>query len=418
MPPPLASKSRARPPFAARLLFRVAGRVQSCRARAAALGSVCKVGPVSRQWKGRPTTEVPVYTWSNDRSHLCRTIRIRPGLADPPAGSGTQHHALRRRAAGPVFTCRAAPAAGSLRSWAEPGRSLPVLAGAIELRTFVSVMVDRRTARVGVEEWFRNRGGGLAGGDYPHPLSGKAVFADVSLFLGNRELRNETMSTCNARASAGSVCPWCGPAPGRTIDPMRTARRTRNGRLGLTLSHGGAAGKSPARGVAIVLDVSGSMACAGVDRARQAVRRLFRTPGVADRFRSSPSNSGIGRRSSHRQPVRAGSRPPGAPGKRGRSARGTPTGRGVRIGRTERRSSQAGSPALALGSVLVLRMGAVRGTGEPGPPAGHEPPAPVHGRPVRDTARRGCPPDEYTTHLVQEPLDGGGIPRAGRTVCP
>src|SRR5690606_40074240 len=137
----------------------------------------------------------------------------------------------------------------------------------------VSVMLCRGGASVGVVERFRNRGGGLAGGDNPHPLSGKVLFADVALYLGNRELRNETMSTCNARASAGSVCPWCGPAPDRTIDPMRTARRTRNGRLGLTLSHGGAAGKSPARGVAIVLDVSGSMACAGVDRARRAFRR-------------------------------------------------------------------------------------------------------------------------------------------------
>lgn len=297
---------------------------------------------------------------------------------------------------------------------------MPVPAGTIELRTFVAVEVDRRTARVGVEEWFRNRGGGLAGRDYPHPLPGKTVLADVSLILGNRELRSETTSACNVRASAGGVRPRYGPALDRTVDPILAARCTTrsNGCFGPTHSHRCAAGTSPARRVAIVLDVSGSMACAGMDRARQAVRLLFRTPGTADQFRPNPSDSATGRRSGRRPPVRAGATCLGAPGTRCRSTRGTHAARGVRIGQTGRRSRQARSPDTALGRVLALRAGAASGTGQPRQLAGQEQPAPAAGRAARDTVRRGCAPGEYTTHLVQEPLHGGSMPRAGRTMCP
>jgi len=359
-------------------------------------------------------------TWSNDRSHHCRTVRIRPALADFARGSGTQHPAPRCRTGRPVSTWCAAPSIGLVRSRGEPGRSLPAPAGTIELRAFVSVEVDRRTARVGVEEWVRSRGGGLAGRDYSHPLPGKTVFADVSLILGNRELRSETTSACNVRASAGSVCPRYGPAPGLAVAPMLVVRCTipNNGWFGLTLSRGDTAGRAPARGVAIVLDVSGSFASAGMDRARQAVRLLFRTPGTADQFRSNPADSAAGRRSGRRRRTPSDARCVSAPGTRGRSAGGTHTGRGVRNARTGRGSGRARAPAIALGNVLVLLTWTARDIGESQQPAGHEHSAPVAGCTARDTARRGCAPGGYTMHLVQEPLPGGSMPRGGRTVYP
>jgi len=270
--------------------------------------------------------------------------------------------------------------------------------------------MDRRTARVGVEEWFRGRCGGLAGGDYSNPLPGKAVFVDVSLFLGNRELRSEATMTCNARASAGSVRPWFGPARARTPGPtLATRLDARNGRSGLTLSPGDAAGSLPARGVAIVFAVSGSLACAGMDRARQAVRPLFRTPGRADRFRPSPSGFAAGPRSPRRAcaGTQAG----------GRSVRGTLAGGGVRIGRAERRSSLAGSPDPAPGSHLVLRPWAAREADEPMHATGHERRVPVLERMAHGSALCCGPPGEYTTHLVQEP-PGGGVSRAGRIGYP
>jgi len=270
----------------------------------------------------------------------------------------------------------------------------------------VSVDVDRRTARVGVEEWFRGRCGGLAGGDYPNPLPGKAVFVDVSLFLGNRELRSETTMTRNARASADNVRPWCGPTRARTPGPtLATRLDARNGRSGLMLSPGDAAGPLSARGVAIVFAVSGSLACAGMDRARQAVRRLFGTPGRADRFRPSPSGFAAGPRSPRREraAAQAGGRP----------ARGTLAGGGVRIGRAGRRSSLAGSPDPAPGSHLVLRPRAAREADEPMHATGYERRVPVLEQVVRGIALRCGPPGEYTTHLVQEP-PGGGVSHAGR----
>ncbi|HUH13556.1 MAG TPA: VIT domain-containing protein [Longimicrobiales bacterium] len=90
----------------------------------------------------------------------------------------------------------AAPAPAAAQGWIEPGPD-----GAVErVRTAVRASVEGRVARVEVEEWFVNRGHGLAEGHYLYPLPGEAVFSDVSLFQGDQELRGETMDAERARA--------------------------------------------------------------------------------------------------------------------------------------------------------------------------------------------------------------------------
>jgi Ca-activated chloride channel homolog len=72
--------------------------------------------------------------------------------------------------------------------------------GVQKVRTSVSVEVTGRVARVEVEEWFRNNGGGLGESDYLYPLPSGAVFNNFSLFQGDKELRGETMNADQARA--------------------------------------------------------------------------------------------------------------------------------------------------------------------------------------------------------------------------
>jgi Ca-activated chloride channel family protein len=64
----------------------------------------------------------------------------------------------------------------------------------------VRVAVDGRVARVEVEERFRNNGGRLAEGMYFYPLPGEAVFTNFSLWMGDQEVRGETMNAEQARA--------------------------------------------------------------------------------------------------------------------------------------------------------------------------------------------------------------------------
>jgi Ca-activated chloride channel family protein len=84
------------------------------------------------------------------------------------------------------------------QGWIEPDRPIGDF-GVIRTRTAVSVRVSGRVARVEVEEWFQNRGGRLGEGDYLYPLPGEAVFADLSLFQGDVELKGETMDADKAR---------------------------------------------------------------------------------------------------------------------------------------------------------------------------------------------------------------------------
>ncbi len=86
------------------------------------------------------------------------------------------------------------------QGWIEPGREPWVGGGIVRTRSDVSVHVTGRIARVEVEEWFQNRGGGMAEGDYIYPLPGEAVFNNFSLFQGDQELRGETMDADKARA--------------------------------------------------------------------------------------------------------------------------------------------------------------------------------------------------------------------------
>jgi Ca-activated chloride channel family protein len=87
----------------------------------------------------------------------------------------------------------------SAQGWIEPHADGDPF-GVVKLRTVVSVTVDGRAARVQVEEWFENRGGGLGEGDYLYPLPGEAVFSGFSLFQGDLELTGETMDAQEARA--------------------------------------------------------------------------------------------------------------------------------------------------------------------------------------------------------------------------
>lgn len=100
-----------------------------------------------------------------------------------------------------LFTCMilgalVAPSTLSGQGWIEP---LPGRGGVVKVRTAVAVTVHGRIARVEVEEWFENRGGGLGEGDYLYPLPGEAVFSNFSLYQGDVELRGETMDAAQAR---------------------------------------------------------------------------------------------------------------------------------------------------------------------------------------------------------------------------
>jgi Ca-activated chloride channel family protein len=64
----------------------------------------------------------------------------------------------------------------------------------------VHITADGRGARVEVEELFRNSGGQVAEGSYLYPMLGEAVFTNFSLWMGDQEVRGETMNAEQARA--------------------------------------------------------------------------------------------------------------------------------------------------------------------------------------------------------------------------
>ena len=70
------------------------------------------------------------------------------------------------------------------------------------VRTDVTITVDgdRRVARVEIEDQFRNNGGRLLEGDYLYPIPPGAVFTDLSLFMGEQELKGEMLPAGTARA--------------------------------------------------------------------------------------------------------------------------------------------------------------------------------------------------------------------------
>jgi len=93
-----------------------------------------------------------------------------------------------------------APAAAA-QGWIETPRIPGPMPGdpVQKVRGAVRVVVQGRVARVTVEEWFRNTGGGLAEGTYHFPLPGEAVFSGYSLWQGEQELRGEMMDAAQAR---------------------------------------------------------------------------------------------------------------------------------------------------------------------------------------------------------------------------
>jgi Ca-activated chloride channel family protein len=64
----------------------------------------------------------------------------------------------------------------------------------------VRIAVDGRVARFEVEERFLNAGSRLAEGSYLYPMPGEAVFTNFSLWMGDQEVRGETMNAEQARA--------------------------------------------------------------------------------------------------------------------------------------------------------------------------------------------------------------------------
>ncbi|HEV7366661.1 MAG TPA: VIT domain-containing protein [Gemmatimonadales bacterium] len=64
----------------------------------------------------------------------------------------------------------------------------------------VRIAVDGRVARIEVEERFLNSGSRLAEGSYLYPMPGEAVFTNFSLWMGDQEVRGETMNAEQARA--------------------------------------------------------------------------------------------------------------------------------------------------------------------------------------------------------------------------
>jgi Ca-activated chloride channel homolog len=115
--------------------------------------------------------------------------------------SGTSTHRIVRRLLLSLSALAVLPAAVHGQGWIEPRPGIPPARWGVEkLRTTVTVRVVDRIATVEVEEWFRNKGGGLGEGDYVYPLPAEAVFTGYSLYQGDTELRGEMMDAGRARS--------------------------------------------------------------------------------------------------------------------------------------------------------------------------------------------------------------------------
>jgi Ca-activated chloride channel family protein len=100
-----------------------------------------------------------------------------------------------------VLSAFSAPPAQA-QGWIELERPInPALPNEIErVESDVRISVNDRVARVEVEERFRNTGGRLAEGTYLYPIPGEAVFTNFSLWMGDQEVRGETMNAEQARS--------------------------------------------------------------------------------------------------------------------------------------------------------------------------------------------------------------------------
>jgi Ca-activated chloride channel homolog len=101
-----------------------------------------------------------------------------------------------------VFVLSAfSPLSAHAQGWIEIERPVdPTLpSDVVRVSSEVRVTVDGRAARVEVEERFRNAGSRVAEGSYLYPMPGEAVFTNFSLWMGDQEVRGETMNAEQAR---------------------------------------------------------------------------------------------------------------------------------------------------------------------------------------------------------------------------
>jgi len=110
-----------------------------------------------------------------------------------------RHTAL---AAGLLLAAAATPLAA--QGWIEIERPIntpvPANGGVVRVSSTVHTIVEGHVARIEVVEEFRNLGGAMAEGNYLYPLPGEAVFSGFSLWMGDKEVRGETMNAEQARA--------------------------------------------------------------------------------------------------------------------------------------------------------------------------------------------------------------------------
>jgi Ca-activated chloride channel family protein len=96
-----------------------------------------------------------------------------------------------------VVLALALPALAAAQGWIEPPHPGGPRVERVDSR--VRVIVDGPVAHVEVDEWFENRGWGLAEGHYLYPLPADVALSGVSLFQGEEELRGEVMDAARAR---------------------------------------------------------------------------------------------------------------------------------------------------------------------------------------------------------------------------
>ncbi|MFW6202618.1 MAG: hypothetical protein ACOC8B_08565, partial [Gemmatimonadota bacterium] len=101
-----------------------------------------------------------------------------------PRPTERRRDGARQQSPGAIFVLSALVALAALapdpllgQGWIDPGPRPWPGDGVVKLRTAVDVRVADGVAHVEVEEWFENRGGAVAEGDYLYPLPGEAVFS-------------------------------------------------------------------------------------------------------------------------------------------------------------------------------------------------------------------------------------------------
>jgi Ca-activated chloride channel homolog len=98
-----------------------------------------------------------------------------------------------------VFSALPAQAQGWIEIEHPTDARLPI-SEVVRTGSDVRITVDGRVARIEIEERFRNAGGRVAEGSYLYPMQGEAVFTNFSLWMGDQEVRGETMNAEQARS--------------------------------------------------------------------------------------------------------------------------------------------------------------------------------------------------------------------------